>query len=417
MKTTLAHWLTILTPYRSWLLILALLMLAAGWYLGWSSQPIHRWDASELVRSLNMIPPHTLAVTTLKKTDVHPQADENVQLLLHHQNKVLGPGTDGARDFVSVSADGQWLAAATTIELLNGTAGTQGSIELWSVRDARLVEQIPVDLSNPSQLFQSVTLSQNGQRVGWVTMGNGVSFSQASVWDRSQHAFLATQRYAVAPATRSDSSFYITALLLHQPEPQLFQSDDQTLKLVQLTDSRLLYTLALPFGEYGWPTISADGSLMALGGDGFVNIRQVSDGQLLKRFPSRKSRTLFDKNVWQTTRVFSPDNRYLLVAASTSRTSGGDLFVGIPDWSWPYTEPAVLWDLQTGQVVQRFAVQPDGATMLAYSPDGQYVATARGNEVRVFQVAPQLPYLQPLCMGLGLALLLLVLIQGIWLRR
>ncbi len=411
MKTTLAHWLTILSPYRSWLLIMALLMLAGGWYLSWPSAPMAQWTQPEFVQALTMITPHTLAVTTRPQTSfyAYPYLEPTASITYH--NPVDEGGLPNAQTLIAVSADGQWLAAATTVEPLHGTAASEGRIELWSVRDVRLVDQIPVDLTNPNQRFQSVTLSQDGQCVGWIVNGNGKPFSRVSRWYLNTQHVTSTRTFA---ATMQDPR--AVSVLVNEPQTTILRSNNFIIQRHGLDDEHLLYSQDLLFEEYGKPSISSDERLMTMNGEGFVTVRQVSTGQLLQRLSSRKSRTLFDKNVWQTARVFSPDNRFLLVAASTSRTRGS-LFVGIPDWSWAIKEPAVLWNLQTGQVVQRFDVQPDGATMLAYSPDGQYVATASGEEVRVFRVSPQPPYLQPALLLVGLMLLMLFALGWIWARR
>lgn len=260
-----------------------------------------------------------------------------------------------------------------------------------------------------NQVFDSIAISRDGQQVGWITNVDRSTLYTVTIWDRT-----ATTGSLVQYRGDHGAGMWLDRLVFEGIEPLGIYVDNTHIEVRQLRDGVIRYQIAT---SDSLDTISQDETLMTYWTGGQVSIRQVQDGHLVWRFPTRHYAPLsLDTIGWIAHTAFSPDTQFLVIAASVNRESGG-LAVGIPSFSRATREPAVLWHLRTGQVVQRFDVQPDGARFLAYSPDGQYVAAARDNEVRVFRVQPQPPFLQPGCVLAGFFLALLLFWQWLWARR
>ncbi len=146
---------------------------------------------------------------------------------------------------------------------------------------------------------------------------------------------------------------------------------------------------------------------MASGGQGQVTIRRFSDGAVVQ--------VLHGPPNGDHLVAFSPDSRYLAVAANT--TSGG--FFG-PAFRGGW-EPVTLYRVADWQVVQTFQGHIEGAFGLAYSPDGNYLATygTRVGDltIRLWRVSPHHPFEPLFWFGSGLTLLITAFGRWIWLRR
>ncbi len=68
---------------------------------------------------------------------------------------------------------------------------------------------------------------------------------------------------------------------------------------------------------------------------------------------------------WVDGLAVSPDGRFLL-SASSQRTADGERRI-------------ILWDMETGAEVRRWAQQPADVNSVAFSPDGRYAAAGSGN--------------------------------------
>ena len=414
MKSFLTTWMPILAQYRLPLLLAAAALVGVGIVMTQPTAPVSQWVEEDYVRSLIMLPPHTLAVTTGTITTLHPTLDATIHSTLPYTSTLYGIGNLRAQNLVAVSADAHWLVRATWASAAGSTSLVTGTILLRSLTTP--VElTIPLALTNPDQLISCVVVTHDGQRLGWITNGDGLWYNAATVWDRTTQTPIVTRRYADL------QGMVLSHMLIDEPEPRVLLSGNGVVEMRQLRDDRLQYRIALSPDERALSSciLSTDSSLMVGGGPDFLTIRRVADGQLLQRLPKHIPRMVWDTKTWSTTTAFSPDNRFILVASFVSGNRTLGLF---PDWSPPADAPVELWDLAAGQIVQRFDVTPDGAQIVAYSPDGQYVATAGrtstgAGEIRVFRVQPQLPYLQPLSLAFGVLLLALVVLPWLWLRR
>ncbi len=418
--------MTRLSRYRRPLRISTLFVLSLGVFLSRPSAPISRLHLSDPFnpsrQSLAMQAPHTLVWTThsqatITQTRLYDPLTFTVQYTLTHTYN-LASSSDIGSSLCAISADGQWLVIATAPQNTDGTFASTGFIELWSLTDQHQIAQIAVVLDNPRQYFRQVVISDDGQRIGWITFGERAS--SVHIWDRSTQHIIFLRTY-------DDTTLGLTStiVVVHAAEPIVMRTDNRILEARRIRDDTLLYQIRLGTDERAaaFCTTHSDETWQACVGIGLVTVRRVADGQLLQRFPMRYQDVFQQGDTWKTTVAFSPDHRFLLTAASLTRSRPG-LEIGRPNWALPATEPAVLWDLQTGQVVQRFDVTSDGAFMVAYSPDGQYVAAygkqgagSNSGEIRIFRVAPQPPFLQPGCILVGFFLALLVFWQWLWARR
>lgn len=417
MKSFLTTWMPILAQYRLPLLLAAVAFVGVGIVMTQPTAPVSQWVEEDYVRSLTMLPPHTLAVTTGKETKFHLDSAPMVSMTIDYHDSEYGSNGTHTQPLAAVSTNGQWWVIATTVEPSDSSSAITGTIDMWSLNALQHSIQIPVILDNPAQLFEYVTINGDSETIGWVTVGNRNYSSTATTWDYKTKRIRDTRTYTADPMVSKAPFLFVSALLLVQPTPLVFRSDNQVLELHQLTDDKLLYRIDLQYTETPPCIISPDTTLVSLNAPRFITIRRVADGQLLRRLPTRRQPLFWESQSWYNTAAFSADNRYLLAASYT--LGGSSLGIFPPP---PADEPAVLWDLAAGQIVQRFEVTPDGAQIVAYSPDGQYVATAGRTstgegEIRVFRVQPQLPYLQPLSLALGMLLLALVVLPWLWLRR
>jgi len=154
--------------------------------------------------------------------------------------------------------------------------------------------------------------------------------------------------------------------------------------------------------------ISPDQQWLASGGQGQVTIRRFSDGAVVQVLKGREGA---DHLV-----AFSPDSRYLAVAANTS---SGSILVGAP--TFPAWEPVTLYRVADGRQVQSFQGHNEGAYGLAYSPTGDYLATFGASTddrtLRLWRVSPHHPFEPFFWLGGGLTLLLVAVGRWIWQRR
>lgn len=412
MQRFLSSWLPMLAQHRRLLLVAAFAALGGGWYLTVPSAPLATWQANTRVEHVTLVSPHTLLVSADQKATLLMLPSMTVVQEMSYDGVLAGMAGTQGQYLIATSVDGHWLAVALLSSRETAPGERDSFVDIWSMTEQRRLARIPVPLTQTKAYFYALTMSRDGQRIGWITQGRGTYRSTVTVWDR--HTQTITFTRTIEDATRG---FGLTVYLLGL-EPFEFIGiyyGNKHIEVHQLQDDNVLYRGTLP----AFPTvISADNVLIAaVDGNNTMSVWSLHDGHLVWRFPMRRTTSFLSADTWHGRVVFSDDSRYIVTAAFVEPFMGG-LEIGAPRFGKPLTsEPAALWDVHTGQVVQRFDVQPNGAMLLAYSPDGQYVAAARGNEVRVFRVAPQPPYLQPALLLVGLLLLVLSALGWMWARR
>jgi WD40 repeat protein/DNA-binding CsgD family transcriptional regulator len=150
-------------------------------------------------------------------------------------------------------------------------------------------------------------------------------------------------------------------------------SHDRTLRLWDLESTAEVYQIAntLPVPASVYTAFSPDGQTMALRlGPTNVSLRDAETGQLIRYLEGYEGKHLYsaDWNEDDSLRsiVFSPDGRIL----ATGREGGG----------W------ILWDAVTGQAIRRFGEGETKFGVLAFSPDGRWLATPGDAVVRLWDI-------------------------------
>ncbi len=361
-----------------------------------------------MLLGLTMLAPHTLVLAQQQHTWLYPTLDSAQASALPGQGPVdIGTPSRGRLSLAS-SADGQWLAIATVARLT--PTSHDDVINVWFVPDKQLVAQLPVPLSKMNYLLDMLTMRHDGQRVGWLTYGTGTDFTRrVTLWDYIKPSVSLTYTNEYLPTS---DGLPLNFLLISDREEFGIYSGYKGIEMYQLQNLMVQYQVS----TQGYPhSLSPNATLLILEGDGVFLVRRVQDGQLLRRVPYHSFSGFFGDE--QPLISVSGDAHYALVGCAYSRTSSNGFALDLPLVSDELVLPTELWDLQTGQVVQRFDTQLTGARWMALSPDGQYAVVANEHALRVFRVSPQPPFLQAGCILAGLFLALLLFWQGLWARQ
>lgn len=263
------------------------------------------------------------------------------------------------KNALSLSADGQWFTAKSEEQdyKLAGENQIRGAVSLsighvtrsdvtqtlasWGIPDAALQ-------TFPAWGVSVATFSPDQQ-----LLATGAADQNIQIWQRSTRTLLQTFPYDHPRPIRGDS---ITDLAFSPDGHLLAASGGNTVELRQVSDGQLLHTLDAP--DTFQVAFSPDGQLLACGGsrnpesESDITLWRVSDGRLIRRIT-------IDPNSGQIPVAFSPDGQVLAA--------------GVFKDEHHYVQ---LWRVEgTSTTPLRTFSSRKGIYAIAFSPDGQRVAT------------------------------------------
>jgi eukaryotic-like serine/threonine-protein kinase len=230
----------------------------------------------------------------------------------------------------------QAMAISPTGGLL-ATGGFDGSSYLWNMASGQLVATITQPSSDG---VESLAFSPDGK-----TLAIGFGSGTIVLWDVATMQTVATLSDGYGQGGVSSLAF--------SPDGSTLAAADLGSRGTFLWDvatGRQLALLSARLGAITATAFSPDGKTLAMGGDGGTILWDVATGAQIARFGISASGPIISV-------AFSPDGRML--------ATGG-------------FEGAVLWDVATGRQVAFLAnpVSLPDATSVAFSPDGADLATA-----------------------------------------
>lgn len=275
---------------------------------------------------------------------------------IHTDGKVIYQDDSGIVDIwqVAVSPDGQSIAAASD---------TWNAVNLMQIADGTLLQRLAHTKAT------LVSYSPNGQIVATGGRDSIMRLWQASN-GRMLHA-LHLSGWATALAFSPDGEMIASASLGDSSITLWAVDSGSEVQSIQM-DYRYLNNV--------WEsiTISPDGGLLALGGDWFVPIINISDGT--------ESQTLMGHGDRTTSVMFSPDGKLLA--------------------SGSYDGTVRIWDVTTGETIHifgglseeelqklmdehnlDFTPMPAPVVSVVYSPDGSLVAATKNFLIEIWDIA------------------------------
>ncbi len=243
---------------------------------------------------------------------------------------------------VEFSPDGRYVAS--------GSYDTK--IRLWNVPDGALVKTF----EGHSGANWSVAFSPNGKIIASSGEDAVVKF-----WDVERGELI---------RTLEGHLLNIWSVKFSPDGTKLASgSFDNTVKIWNVHDGALLRTITEHTEAVLNVAFSSDGQRLVSGSDDkTVKVWSMNDGTLIQTFQG-ESECIYGIAI-------SPDNKTLLSGGRDRRVLGElvqNIFGSSESNPWVTMR---LWDLQTGNLLQTFAQHADDVHDVAFSPDGEWIASA-----------------------------------------
>lgn len=273
--------------------------------------------------------------------------------------------------------DGQTLAAATfhfSYASDDADPVSVDQIHLWRVRDGALL----LTIDGAGDVIDSLAFAPDGKSLASASSTNAVVRS----WKVSDGALLIASESVFTPAVAPHNYYGYTSQLWWTPNSSLLQqlyghseanwsfgismsgfyseilrSFSQSARLRRMSDGTLINSLDHHSGAMEALAFSPDGTMLAAGAsDGSIRFWRTGDFAPIRSIAQESE---------VVSLAFSRDAQYLA-------SSGGDGNIR-------------LWRVSDGVLLYRLDWQDDPMIDMAFSPDGQILATA-GNEVQLWRV-------------------------------
>mgnify|MGYP002682551273 CR=1 FL=1 len=173
------------------------------------SAPLATWQANTRVEHVTLVSPHTLLVSADQKATLLMLPSMTVVQEMSYDGVLAGMAGTQGQYLIATSVDGHWLAVALLSSRETAPGERDSFVDIWSMTEQRRLARIPVPLTQTKAYFYALTMSRDGQRIGWITQGRGTYRSTVTVWDR--HTQTITFTRTIEDATRG---FGLTVYLL-----------------------------------------------------------------------------------------------------------------------------------------------------------------------------------------------------------
>ncbi|MCB0212012.1 MAG: WD40 repeat domain-containing protein [Anaerolineae bacterium] len=286
---------------------------------------------------------------------------------------------------LAFSPDSQTLAVGA------GNPRAKGSLTLWHLPEMQLSHTLAAEHDNP---IWSVAFSPDGQ-----ILATGNQNNHIQLWDVQSGELLDSWQQPTNSSDPKSVGKGALAVAFSPDGQHLASAGVDTVWLWDVTDGSLLLTIPNRESEV---TFSPDGQLLATRSqEGQIELWSVAEGQVVT--------AIADADPGMCPLVFSPNGQLIVscqrrgsiqlfqlpegqAAGSLAGHSGGTTRVafnpdgtilassGVDDQSGggenvqPVSAPR-LWQLDTGQSVQSFQSSTGFIRALAFSPDGQWLAS------------------------------------------